>query len=73
MPLTKKNPIRSFAAVLMIWLIMVLPVKSVAQTTNNAFGDSIPVSNGLAGKIYLLPDTTTMLPEFDAVPALKTQ
>jgi hypothetical protein len=53
-------------------LMTILPLKSGAQPKKNAFGDSIPISNGLVGKIYLLPDTTTMLPEFDTMPALKT-
>lgn len=31
------------------------------------FGDSIPISNGLIGKVFLLPDTTTKLPDFDTM------
>ena len=31
------------------------------------FGDSIPVSNGLVGKVFLLPDTTRSLPDFDTL------
>ena len=38
-----------------------------AQANSNAFGDSIPISNGLLGKIFLLPDTTTRLPDFDTL------
>lgn len=41
-----------------------------AQTNSDAFGDSIPISNGLLGRIYLLPDTTTHLPDFDTLSAL---
>lgn len=61
------------ATILFIWLANSLPLASKAQSDNNAFGDSIPVTNGLVGKIYLLPDTTTMLPDFDTMPALKTK
>lgn len=31
------------------------------------FGDSIAISNGLIGKVFLLPDTTTKLPDFDTM------
>jgi hypothetical protein len=34
------------------------------------FGDSIPVSNGLLGRVYLLPDTTRHLPDFDTITPL---
>lgn len=32
-----------------------------------AFGDSIPISDGLRGKVFLLPITTTKLPDFDTM------
>jgi PA14 domain len=35
-----------------------------------AFGDSVPVSNGLLGKVFLLPDTTKHLPDFDTLTPL---
>jgi hypothetical protein len=34
------------------------------------FGDSIPVSNGLLGRVFLLPDTTKRLPDFDTLKPL---
>lgn len=34
-----------------------------------AFGDSIPISNGLRGNVFLLPSTTTKLPDFDTMKA----
>jgi len=58
---------------LIIWMAIILPLSSKAQSDKNAFGDSIPISNGLVGKIYLLPDSTTMLPDFDTLPSLKTE
>lgn len=38
--------------------------------SNTAFGDSIPISNGLRGKVFLLPNTTTKLPDFDTMQPL---
>ena len=55
------------------WLVILLPLSSGAQSNNNTFGDSIPITNGLVGKVYLLPDTTSMLPDFDTLHALKTE
>ncbi len=45
---------------------------SNAQKGNeyNAFGDSIPISNGLMGKIFLLPVNTVALPDFDTMKPL---
>jgi len=34
-----------------------------------AFGDSIPISNGLRGRVFLLPATTAKLPDFDTMQA----
>lgn len=36
----------------------------------STFGDSIPISNGLMGKVFLLPDTTRSLPDFDTLKPL---
>ena len=38
-----------------------------AQDNNKAFGDSIFITNGLTGKIYLLPVNTIKLPDFDTM------
>jgi uncharacterized membrane protein YgcG len=38
-----------------------------ADSTTHSFGDSIPISNGLLGRVYLLPDTTRFLPDFDTM------
>jgi hypothetical protein len=43
-----------------------------AQNDNKAFGDSIFVSDGLLGKIYLLPQNTPMLPNFDTLQPIDT-
>lgn len=37
--------------------------------SSTAFGDSIPISNGLRGKVFLLPNTTIKLPDFDTMHA----
>ena len=42
-----------------------------AKTGSGAsFGDSIPISNGLTGRVFLLPDTTRSLPDFDTLKPL---
>jgi len=66
----KNNP---FAFAYIGWIVLFLPLNSGAQSNNNTFGDSIPIPNGLVGKIYLLPDSTSMLPDFDTLPALKNK
>ncbi|MEO6844134.1 MAG: PA14 domain-containing protein [Ginsengibacter sp.] len=38
--------------------------------STTAFGDSVPISNGLRGKVFLLPITTTKLPDFDTLQPL---
>ena len=38
-----------------------------AQDDSKAFGDSIFITNGLTGKIYLLPVNTVKLPDFDTM------
>src|SRR6185312_722423 len=38
-----------------------------AQDNNKAFGDSIFITNGLTGKIYLLAPGTRKLPDFDTM------
>src|ERR1700722_7182901 len=37
------------------------------DSTTRSFGDSVPISNGLFGRGYLLPDTTHWLPDFDTM------
>ena len=63
----------TFVTLAFICVAITLSLTATAQSTNNAFGDSIPISNGLVGKIYLLPDSTTMLPDFDTMPSLSTR
>ncbi len=38
--------------------------------STNTFGDSVPISNGLTGKVFLLPDSTRSLPDFDTLDPL---
>ena len=40
------------------------------NTSTPVFGDSIPISNGLTGRVFLLPDTTRSLPDFDTLTPL---
>jgi hypothetical protein len=40
------------------------------DTVTHNFGDSVPISNGLKGRVYLLPDTTRHLPDFDTLDPL---
>lgn len=54
-------------------IALFLSLNAGAQSNNNSFGDSIPIPNGLVGKIYLLPDSTSMLPDFDTLTALKNK
>ena len=35
--------------------------------SGGSFGDCIPISNGLTGRVFLLPDTTRSLPDFDTL------
>ncbi len=48
------------------------PAPGPAKNHDSAasFGDSIPISNGLTGKVFLLPDTTRSLPDFDTLEPL---
>ena len=45
----------------------ILPFRLNAQNDSKAFGDSIFISNGLMGKIFLLPKNTRKLPDFDTL------
>lgn len=38
--------------------------------SSSLFGDSVPISHGLTGKVFLLPDTTRSLPDFDTLTPL---
>jgi fumarate reductase subunit D len=67
-----KNKTNIIPTVILIALF-VLPFGAGAQNDKDAFGDSIPISNGLMGKIFLLPDTTTMLPNFDTMSPLASR
>ena len=66
MPIRRTIPICAFLFLLMA----VRPGSLHAQSGDNAFGDSIPISNGLLGKVYLLPETSDSLPNFDTLKAL---
>lgn len=62
-------------AILLMWVLSSCNNKASLDTATGksdsatAFGDSIPVSNGLRGKVFLLPTTTTKLPDFDTMQA----
>ncbi len=60
-----------------MWMILVVsififPARLHAQSDSTAFGDSIFITNGLTGKIYLLPVNTRNLPDFDTMKAVST-
>jgi PA14 domain len=52
--------------------IFIFPFRVHAQNDNKAFGDSIFITNGLTGKIYLLPFNTRALPGFDTMKSVGT-
>jgi hypothetical protein len=52
--------------------IFIFPLSIHAQNNNKAFGDSIFITNGLTGKIYLLPTNTRALPDFDTMKSAST-
>ena len=54
-----------------IGLMLILHNFSVAQT-ENSFGSKDWIGNGLAGKIYALPENTQNLPDFDTMQSLGT-
>ncbi|MEO8852431.1 MAG: PA14 domain-containing protein [Ginsengibacter sp.] len=62
--------------ILMIWILSACNNKASMSTADGksdsttAFGDSIPISNGLMGKVFLLPTTITKLPDFDTMQPL---
>ncbi|MEO8861731.1 MAG: PA14 domain-containing protein [Ginsengibacter sp.] len=60
--------------ILSMWILSSCNKKGVLDDDDNvsgkAFGDSIPISNGLKGKVFLLPVTTTKLPDFDTMQPL---
>lgn len=65
----------NFIRLLCFFLIGALsnfPARLIAQNNTKNFGDSIFISNGLMGKVYLLPDTTSGLPYFDTMEAVST-
>ena len=52
--------------------IFIFPFRVHAQNDSKAFGDSIFITNGLIGKIYLLPANTRRLPDFDTIKSAGT-
>ena len=70
-----KKGIPAIAAAILILLITACrqnPASGVVRHNDSAsvFGDSVPISNGLTGKVFLLPDTTRSLPDFDTLTPL---
>jgi len=52
---------------LTLLLMMQILTSSIFPQSKNDFGNKDWISNGLAGKIYLLPENTQMLPNFDTM------
>ena len=69
---TMKQYLLPFAAILVLLVAACHqdPGPGAAKNNANSFGDSIPISNGLMGKVFLLPDTTSLLPDFDTLEPL---
>lgn len=67
-----------FGAILLFGLFLTAcdntknPTPDGKDTTKGNFGDSIPISNGLTGKVFLLPEDTRKLPDFDTMKPLPT-
>lgn len=71
--LKNKNLFSSiFISFLLLNFISSIPLKSIAQNDEKVFGDSIFITNGLTGKIYLLPAGTRKLPDFDTMKPVNT-
>jgi preprotein translocase subunit YajC len=60
-----------FLAIVPLWMLSACNNKTSPVTGKSdstvVFGDSIPISNGLLGKVFLLPEATTVLPDFDTL------
>ena len=57
----------AFRALIISAAIFFFSFTANAQDNNKAFGDSIFITNGLTGNIYLLPVNTIKLPDFDTM------
>jgi uncharacterized membrane protein YgcG len=63
-------PLKPFIPALLVLLTACQGKSTTGQhsdSTTRSFGDSVPISNGLLGRVYLLPDTTHFLPDFDTM------
>jgi len=69
MPLLKRKESQATKMVTLYLLvtIVICPFRVHAQNDSKAFGDSIFITNGLTGKIYMLPANTRVLPDFDTM------
>jgi PA14 domain len=61
-----------FISLLLLLLTSVFPSDLLAQNDSKVFGDSIFISNGLTGKIYLLSANARKLPDFDTIKSVGT-
>lgn len=62
----------AFAALIFLAGTFFFPFSANAQDSSKAFGDSVFITNGLVGKIYLLPVNTRRLPDFDTMKSVGT-
>jgi preprotein translocase subunit YajC len=74
MSLLKRKEYHAIKMIEQIFLaaIFIFPFRVHAQNDSKAFGDSIFITNGLTGKIYLLPAYTRVLPGFDTMKSVGT-
>ncbi len=57
----------AFTTLIILGATFFLSFAAYAQNDNKAFGDSIFITNGLTGRIYLLAANTRKLPDFDTM------
>ena len=71
MLLIKKNQYCTTGLAVLYFLVItcILPFRLAAQN-DKVFGDSIFISDGLTGKVFLLPQNTRKLPDFDTLKPL---
>jgi hypothetical protein len=57
---------------MMIALMLLICLAAISQSEEKNFGTKDWISNGLEGKIYLLPEETQQLPDFDTLRSIGT-
>lgn len=63
----KKQLTQNIPAPILSAILILTFISSSAQDSTGAFGDSIPISNGFMGRLYLLKEGIDSLPRFDTM------